>query len=100
MLKDLLFKCHTVSDYLQREDIDIVGALQVVDITVKTIRDMRHETKFKDYYDKAVDLAREKDEPRRRKISRRIDENWQMNTLHHIKKAYMLVSIMRYWILF
>ena len=80
-MKDLLFKCRTVSDYLQREDIDIVSALQVVDTTVKTIREMRNETKFKDYYDKAIDFAREKDvevsEPRRRKISRRIDENWQ-----------------------
>ena len=45
VLKDLLFKCRTVSDYLQREDIDIISALQVVDTTVKTIRDMRNETK-------------------------------------------------------
>ena len=81
VLKDLLFKCRTVSDYLQREDIDIVSALQVVDTTVKTIGDMRNETKFKEYYDKAVEFAREKNvevlEPRRRKVSRRIDENWQ-----------------------
>ena len=59
-MKDLLFKCRTVSDYLQREDIDIVSALQVVDTTVKTIGDMRNETKFKEYYDKAVEFAREK----------------------------------------
>ena len=100
VLKDLLFKCRTVSDYLQREDIDIVSALQVVDTTIKTIGDMRNETKFKEYYDKAVEYAREKNvevlEPRRRKVSRRIDEN----CLHHMKKAYVSDSIMRYWILY
>ena len=37
VLKDLLTKCRTVSDYLQREDIDIVTALEVVDTTVKTL---------------------------------------------------------------
>jgi len=30
VLKDILFKCRTVSDYLQREDIDIVSALQLL----------------------------------------------------------------------
>ena len=48
---------------------------------MKTIRDMRNETKFKEYHDKAVEFAREKDvevlEPRRRKVSRHVDENWQ-----------------------
>ncbi|XP_065895648.1 zinc finger MYM-type protein 1-like [Dysidea avara] len=76
-----LKKLSDTSDYLQREDIDIVSVLQVVDTTVKTIGDMRNETKFKEYYDKAVEFAREKNvevlEPRRRKVSRRIDENWQ-----------------------
>ena len=36
VLKDLLSKCQTFSNYLQKEDIDIVSALQVVDSTVKT----------------------------------------------------------------
>ena len=42
---------------------------------------MRTETKFKEYYDKAVEVAREKGveviEPRCRKVSRLVDENWQ-----------------------
>jgi len=59
VLKDLS-KSHTVSDYLQRDDIDIVSALQVVDTTVKTIRDMRNEANFKEFYDKAVEFARKK----------------------------------------
>ena len=37
VLKDLLSKSQTISSYLQREDIDIVSALQVVDSTVKTL---------------------------------------------------------------
>ena len=42
---------------------------------------MRTETKFNEYYDKAVQIARKKGveviEPRRRKVSCRVDENWQ-----------------------
>ena len=34
-------------DYLQREDIDIVSPLQVIDTTVKTIKEMRNESTFK-----------------------------------------------------
>ena len=55
-----------------------MSALQVVDTTVKTIKDMRNKTDFQHHYDKA---ARERNvevlEPRRRKVSHRIDENWQ-----------------------
>ena len=48
MLKDLLTKCHTLSNYLQREDVDIVTALQIVDTTVKTLQTMRNEAVFKE----------------------------------------------------
>ena len=58
VLKDLS-KCQTISSYLQREDIDIVSALQVVDSTVKTLQSMRNETVFKKFYDKASRLAEE-----------------------------------------
>ena len=37
VLKDVLSKCQTISNYLQREDIDIVSALQVVDSSVKLL---------------------------------------------------------------
>ena len=47
VLKDLMVKCRTVSDYLQREDIDIISALQIVDTTVKTLQEMRNERVFK-----------------------------------------------------
>ena len=47
VLKDLLFKCRTASDYLQREDNDIVSALRIVDTTVKTIKEIQNEAKFK-----------------------------------------------------
>ena len=36
VLKDLLTKCQNISNYLQREDIDTVSALQVVDSTVNS----------------------------------------------------------------
>ena len=82
VLKDILFKCRTVSDYLQREDIDIVSALQVVDTTVKTIKEMRNEAKFKLFYDEATEFADnvgiEISEPRARKISYRLDANWSV----------------------
>ena len=84
-MKDLLFKCGTV--------IDIVSALQVVDIIVKTIKDMRNKTDFQHHYDKA---ARERNvevlEPRHRKVSQRIG---RINLCYHMKKAYVLGSIMR-----
>ena len=79
VLKDLLSKCQTISSYLQREDIDIVSALQVVDSTVKTLQSMRNETVFKNFYDEASRLAEEMDieiaVSRPRKVSRRLDEN-------------------------
>ena len=82
VLKDILFKCRTVSDYLQREDIDIVSALQVVDTTVKTIKEMRNEAKFKLFYDETTEFADnvgiEISEPRARKISHRLDANWSV----------------------
>ena len=81
VLKDLLFKCRCISDYLQREDIDIVSALQVADTTIKTLKEMRKETAFKMFYDEAskmaADMGIEVSEPRPRKVSRHLDENWQ-----------------------
>jgi len=65
VLKDLLLKCRTVSDYLQREDIDIVSALQVVDATVETLKSMRNE----------AGLGVEVIEARPRKVSRHLDDN-------------------------
>ena len=50
--------CHTVSDYLQREDIDTVSPLQVIDTTVKTIKEMRNESTFKT---KLLKFVREQD---------------------------------------
>ena len=65
-----------MSNYLQREDIDIVSALQVV---AKTLQSMRNETVFKNFYDEASRLTEEMDIeialPRPRKISRHLDEN-------------------------
>ena len=82
VLKDILFKCRTVSDYLQREDIDIVSTLQVVDTTVKTIKEMQNEAKFKLFYDEATEFADnvgiEISEPRARKISHHLDANWSV----------------------
>ena len=79
MLKDLLSKCRTISDYLQREDIEIVTALQVVDTTVTTLKAMRNEATFKIFFDKASNLAKEMKikvvESRPRKVSRRLDGN-------------------------
>ena len=76
--KDLLSKCQTISNYLQKEDIDIVSALQVVDSTVKTLQSMRNETAFKFFYDEASRLTEEMDieiaVPRPRKATRRLDE--------------------------
>ena len=100
VLKDILFKCHTVSDYLQREDIDIVSALQVVDTTVKTIKEMRNEAKFKLFYDEATEFADnvgiEISEPRARKISHRLDANWSVSIhLPLIKTGCVFVSFMK-----
>ena len=81
MLKDFFFKCISdyISDYLQREDIDIVSALQVTDTIIDTIKTMRNATTFKKFYDEASKLADnlgiEVSEPCSRKISRRLDEN-------------------------
>ena len=79
VLKDLLSKCRTISDYLQREDIDIVTALQVVDTTVTTLKSMRSEATFKKFFDEASKLADEMEieitESRPRKVSRRLDDN-------------------------
>ena len=79
VLKDLLCKCQTISNYLQKEDIDIVSALQVVDSTVKTLQSMRNEKAFKIFYDEASRLAEEMDIeiaiPRPRKVTRRLDEH-------------------------
>lgn len=41
MFKGLLFRCRCIIDYLQREDIDPVSALQVVDTTIKTVKEMK-----------------------------------------------------------
>ena len=59
VLKDLLSKSRTISDYLQREDIDIVAALQVVDTTVKTLKAMRNEATLKKFFNEASKLAQE-----------------------------------------
>ena len=78
VLKDLLFKCWCISDYLQREDIDIVSALEVADTTIKTLKEMRKETTFYDEASKmATDMGVEVSEPRPRKISHCLDDNWQ-----------------------
>ena len=51
-----------------------------------------------------IRLLREKDvevcKARRRKVSRRLDENWQNEYTPSHEKAYALVSITRYLILF
>ena len=79
VLNDLLSKCRTISDYLQREDIDIVTALQVVDTTIATLKSMRNEVTFKKFFDEASKLADEMEveitESRPRKVSRRLDDN-------------------------
>ena len=79
VLKDLLSKCRTISDYLQKEDIDIVTALQVVDATITTLKSMRSEETFKKFFNEASKLAEEMEieitESRPRKVSRRLDDN-------------------------
>ena len=67
--------CHTVSDYLQREDIDIVSPLQVIDTTVRTIKEMRNKRTFKT---KLLKFVREQDVELKthRKVSHHLDENW------------------------
>ena len=79
VLNDLLSKCRTISDYLQREDIDIVTALQVVDTTIATLKSMGNEVTFKKFFDEASKLADEMEveitESRPRKVSRRLDDN-------------------------
>lgn len=81
VFKDVLFKCRCISDYLQREDIDIVSALQVADTTIKTLKEMRNERAFRNFYSEASELAEdigiEVTETRPRKVSHRLDENWQ-----------------------
>ena len=73
VLKDLLTKCHSVRKYLQKEDFDIVTALQAVDTTIKTLQRMRNEAVFKKFYDEAVQLAEDLDmeviEPHARKLA-------------------------------
>ena len=81
VMKDLLVKSCTVSDYLQKEDVDIVSAIQVVDTTVKTLREMRTEAQFKKFFDEAKKLVHDMPidiqemQPRVRKVSRRWDDN-------------------------
>ena len=76
----MLVKCRTVSDYLQK-DVDIVSAMQVVDTTVKTLREMRTEAQFKKFFDEAKKLTHdmpidiEEMQPRVRKVSRLYDGN-------------------------
>ena len=52
-----MVKCRTVSDYLQREDIDIISALQIVDTTIKTLQEMRNERVFKNFFDEASKIS-------------------------------------------
>ncbi|XP_011407856.1 PREDICTED: uncharacterized protein LOC105315057 [Amphimedon queenslandica] len=81
VMKNLLVKSRTVSDYLQNEDVDIVSAMQVVDTTVKTLREMRTEAQFNKIFDEAKKLAHDMPidiqemQPRVRKISRHYDDN-------------------------
>ena len=86
VMKDLLVKSRTVSDYLQK-DVDIISTMQVADTTVKTFKEMRTATQFKKFYDEAKKLAYDlpidiqEMQPRVRKISRRLDDNSQTQHL-------------------
>lgn len=61
--------------------------MQVVDTTVKTCKEMKTETQFKNFYDEAKKLAYDlpidiqEMQQRVRKISRRLDDNSQTQHL-------------------
>jgi len=104
VLKDLLSKCRTISDYLQKEDIDIVTALQVVDATITTLKSMRSEETFKKFFNEASKLAEEMEieitESHPRKISRRLDDNHKNeHVILGIEEKLRITFFIKSWIL-
>lgn len=78
VLEDVLLKCRRVSDYLQRDDIDMITALNMVDTTLKVLEGMRSSEKFNILFCKAMNKCEaEIVMPRTRRVSSRADANWQ-----------------------
>jgi hypothetical protein len=79
-LNDILQLCNVVSKSLQKEDLDISVATTQVEALIKEIEEARNEKAFEDIWNKAESMADGIGvvylEPRVRKISKRIDENW------------------------
>jgi hypothetical protein len=79
-MSELMQLCNVLSKTLQREDINISAASTQVHSLVSEIRMQRSENAFDMMWTKAEQIAAEIDvyfeEPRQRKVSRRLDPNW------------------------
>lgn len=88
VLLDILCFTKSLSDYLQRQDIDFVSAVQMHESLLSILTEKRSENSFDEYYSKAQEKSRslgfeEEDlpPPKRRRISRRLDDT--PSTQHH-----------------
>ena len=80
VMHDMLLLCNVLSKTLQQQDIDISAATIQLKSLIKTIADSRNETSFHALWVKAESVADSigvfYSQPRQRKVSKRIDENW------------------------
>ena len=88
VLLDLLSYTKSLSDYLQRQDIDFVSAVQMHESLLSILTQKRSENSFDEYYSQAQEMSRslgfeEQDlpPPKRRRISQRLDDT--PSTQHH-----------------
>ena len=80
IMSELLEMSQIVSKALQSKELDVPSAVVLIQGLIKEISEKRNETEFTKYWNIAQDTAKsigvQYREPRRRKISKRIDEYW------------------------
>ena len=90
VLLDLLSYTKSLSDYLQRQDIDFVSAVQMHESLLSILTQKRSENSFDEYYSQAQEMSpslgfEEQDLPpqKRRRISQRLDDTPSTQN-HHL----------------
>eukprot|EP00118_Oscarella_pearsei_P022655 m.264586 g.264586 ORF g.264586 m.264586 type:complete len:308 (+) comp40472_c3_seq1:1303-2226(+) len=85
VLSDLLTYTNHLSKYLQSPKIELMAAVSSVRAVQRILSKQRTVTQFEKYFQQATDkcesLNTDDEEPRRRKVSKKLDEHWQ--TQHH-----------------
>jgi len=80
VMADLLCEAHVVSKYLQSDSMNVAAASVAVEGLLASIQAKRCESAFAKFWDAAVttgnSIGVEYNEPRTRKVSRRLDELW------------------------